>query len=153
MLKFLVPAVAVLGLTAVAAQSRAPATAPVAPMGWHVSHEGAMVKLAYGVANSDQLALMLTCEPGQHAAAVYGEVQPAGATVSRAALGPAEPDPLSGGDAAETRIALSDPVMRAFAERGRLQVRGEAGTFALPASRDERRVISDFFAYCASARA
>ena len=79
MFKFAIPAVAALGLIAVAAHSRANNAdgANVVPMSWHLSHEGSMAKLAYGVANSDQLALMRTCAPGQAQAIVYGEVQPA----------------------------------------------------------------------------
>eukprot|EP01036_Dinobryon_divergens_P054361 gene54361-72643_t len=77
MFKVLIPAVAALGLVAFAAQSRDVApevdaqgvmAAPV--MGWSVHHEGALAKLAYGVAHSDQLALMVTCMPGDTTAAV-----------------------------------------------------------------------------------
>lgn len=155
MLKFIIPAVAALGLTAAAAQSYAPDAEPVmaAPvMGWHLSHEPGMAKLAYGVENSDQLALMLTCEAGRSTATVYGEVQPKAARLSQASMGPAEMDPLSGGDAVETRISLRDPAMQALARRGKLDVQGEAGDFTLEASTDERRLIGEFFAYCATAR-
>jgi len=154
MFKFVIPAVAALGLTAFAAQSYSPDAEPVpaAPvMGWHLSHEPGMAKLAYGVENSDQLALMLMCEPGRSTATVYGEVQPKAARLSPASMGPAEMDPLSGGDAFETHVALRDPAMLALARRGKLEVQGEAGDFMLEASADERRLIGEFFAYCATA--
>ncbi len=155
MFKVLIPAVAALGLVAFAAQSQtgAPKTSaeldtPV--MGWSVHHEGALAKLAYGVANSDQLALMVTCAPGDATAAVYGDVRLEGARLSRASL---QVDPLSGGDAEETRIAVSDPSLTGLADRGRMTVVGDAGRFHLAATVEERRVVSDFLAYCSPGRA
>ena len=155
MFKFAIPAVAALGLIAVAAQSRATDTAPdagAAPtpmaMGWHLSHEGSMAKLAYGVANSDQLALMMTCEPGQSQAVIYGDVQPASPRLYRASMTAAAIDPLSGGMADEARISLRDPTLQKLATRGKLTVEGDAGHFELTANAGERRLVSQFFAYC-----
>ena len=152
MFKFAIPAVAALGLIAVAAQSRATDAAPDAvaptPMGWHLSHEGPMAKLAYGVANSDQLALMMTCEPGQAQAIVYGDVQPASPRLRKASMTYAAIDPLSGELADEARISLRDPVLLKLARRGALEVEGDAGHFELTADADERRLVSAFFAYC-----
>ncbi len=155
MFKFAIPAVAALGLIAVAAQSRATDSAPEAsvapaPMGWHLSHEGAMAKLAYGVANSDQLALMMTCEPGQTQAIVYGDVQPASPRLVKASLKAEAIDPLGGGLADEARISLGDPALRKLAVSGTLTVEGDAGHFELTAKGDERRLVSEFFAYCGS---
>jgi hypothetical protein len=152
MFKVLIPAVAALGLIAVAAQSQGAVSessalnaAPV--MSWSVHHEGALAKLAYGVPNSDQLALMVTCQPGDRTAVVYGDVQPESARLMQAGY-----DPLSGGDAEETRIALRDPALTGLAERGRMAVRGDAGVFQLAATREERRVVGDFLAYCSPGR-
>lgn len=157
MFKFAIPAVAALGLIAVAAQSRATDAAPAAgvaptpaPMGWHLSHEGAMAKLAYGVANSDQLALMMTCEPGQAQATIYGDVQPASPRLIRASAKAESIDPLSGGLADEARIPLRAPVLQKLADSGKLAVEGEAGHFELTAKGDERRLVRQFFAYCGS---
>ena len=157
MFKVLVPAVAALGLIAFAAQSRDVApeaeaagvmAAPV--MSWSVHHEGALAKLAYGVANSDQLALMVTCMPGDATAAVYGDVQVEGARLTQASL---QIDPLSGGEAEETRIPVSDPALAGLARNGRMTVVGDAGRFQLAASDQERRVVRDFLAYCSPGRA
>lgn len=153
MFRFAIPAVAALGLIAVAAQSEAvhadaEAEGGAAPMGWHLSHEGPMAKLAYGVANSDQLALMMTCEPGQAQAIVYGDVQPASPRLHRASMTSAAIDPLSGGLADESRISLRDPTLLRLARRGTLAVEGDASHFELTADRDERRLVSEFFAYC-----
>ncbi len=150
MFKFIIPAIAALGLTAAAAQSYSPdaETLPAPVMGWHLSHEGEMAKLAYGVENSDQLALMVICEPGQAMATFYGEVQPKAARLVQAAV---ETDPLSGGDAFETRIAMRDPAMQSLARNGKIEVEGDAGDFMLEANAGERRLIGQFFAHCAKA--
>ncbi len=93
MRKSLIPILAAVGLAAVAAHAatHAPSTPrgdaePVA--GWHVLREGAMAKLAYGLPDSDQLALMLTCAPGERSAVVYGDVQPRSAGLVLASHGP-----------------------------------------------------------------
>ncbi len=151
MFKFAIPAVAALGLITVAAQSRATNAgieAPAPAMGWHLSHEGAMAKLAYGVANSDQLALMMTCEPGQAQAVIYGDVRPASPRLTKASTGPMAIDPLSGGLGDEARLALGDPTLKGLARNGKLAVEGDAGHFELTADGDERRLIRKFFAYC-----
>ena len=155
MFKVLIPAVAAIGLIAFAAQSRSTTpeaeTAMTIPvMGWSVHHEGGLAKLAYGVANSDQLALMVTCMPGDRTAVVYGDVQVEGARLTQASM---MVDPLSGGDADETRIPVNDPSLTGLAERGQMTVIGDAGRFSIPASAHERRLVSDFLAYCAPDRA
>ena len=156
MFKVLIPAVAALGLVAFAAQSRdvAPGVeaqgvmaAPV--MGWSVHHEGALAKLAYGVAHSDQLALMVTCMPGDRTAAVYGDVRVEGARLTQASV---QIDPLSGGDAEETTIRVNDPALTGLAQDGRMTVVGDAGRFQLAASTEERRLVRDFLAYCSPSR-
>lgn len=156
MFRFAIPAVAALGLIAAAAQSSATnSDAPPAPdgMGWHLSHEGPMAKLAYGLANSDQLALMMTCEPGRPTATVYGDVQPASPRLVHASTGPAEIDPLGGGLPDEARIPTTDPVLRRLARTGTLAVDGDAGRFELTATARERRLIGDFFTWCGGNRA
>lgn len=154
MLKFALPAVAALGLIAFAAQSQATSSdvqTGVAPMGWHLSHEGGLAKLAYGVANSDQLALMMTCERGQTQAVVYGDVQPASPRVIRASMETAI-DPLSGELPGEARISVRDPALQQLIRNGKLAVEADAGRFELSANPAERRLIGDFFAYCGSDR-
>lgn len=154
MFKIAIPAVAALGLIAFAAQSQATnldVQSDVTPMGWHLSHEGSLAKLAYGVENSDQLALMMTCERGQTQAIVYGDVQPASPRIVRASTTSAI-DPLSGDLSGETRISVRDPAMQQLALSGKLAVEADAGLFQLSATPAERRLIGDFFAYCGSDR-
>jgi hypothetical protein len=156
MFRFAIPAVAALGLIAAAAQSSAnnsEAAPAVEGMGWHLSHEGSMAKLAYGMPNSDQLALMMTCEPGRAQAMVYGEVQPASPRLVHASTGPTEIDPLGGGLLDEARISTRDPALRRLQRTGALAVDGEAGRFELTATREERRLIDAFFDWCGADRA
>ena len=149
MFKILIPAVAALGLVAFAAKTQPMADAVARPverssqtgLGWHVSHEGAMAKLAYGVANSDQLAMMVTCAPGDTTAVVYGDVRPA---VSHAvAVSPMD----------ETRIAVKNSPLRSLVEDGRISVQGEGGVHRVSATTSERRAIAEFLGYCARKQA
>ena len=155
MFKVLVPAFALLGFVAVAARPAAPAVevqADPAPMGWHLHHEGSLAKLAYGVANSDQLVLMVSCRPGDRHATLYGDVHPDTPrlmAVSRAA----GPDPLTGGEAYEARVPLTDPVLQGLASRGRMPVEGVAGARVLRADQNEQQMIGQFMSYCAGATA
>ena len=164
MFKILIPAVAALGLVAFAAQTATPSSqvedvtsvpaslAMAQPvMSWSLHHEGAIAKLAYGVENSDQLALMMTCMPGDASAIVYGDVQPQGARLIHTS-GPAALDPLSGGEAEESRISIRDASLRGLAGSGEINMTGDAGMFRVTASRQEQRVIGDFLAYCAGTR-
>ncbi|MFN3815091.1 hypothetical protein [Brevundimonas sp.] len=156
MFKVLIPAAGFLGLVVLAAQpasSAYEAQQDVQPMGWHLHHEGSMAKLAYGVANSDQLALMMTCDPGDRSAVIYGDVQPDSPRLMRASVNYSEPDPLSSGEAYETRIALDDTALTGLVERGSMHVEGAGGAFVLPANESERSTVSRFLAYCASGRA
>lgn len=151
MLKFAIPAVAALGLIAFAAQSQATnadAQTGAAPMAWHLSHEGDLAKLAYGVENSDQLALMMTCEPGEAQAVLYGDVKPAGPRVQKASMRDVAIDPLSGGLADEVRLSVDDPSLKQLAQNGRMAVEGDAGAFELTATPEERKLIDEFFAHC-----
>ena len=155
MFKFAIPAVVALGLIALTARSQASnldVQTEATPMGWHLSHEGTLAKLAYGVENSDQLALMITCEPGQTQAMLYGDVQPASTRQVKASAS-TRIDPLSGGLTDEARISLRDPTLQQLALYGRLAVEAGADAFELSASPAERRQIRAFLAYCGSARA
>ncbi len=155
MFKIAIPAVAALGLIAVAAQSQAANAAiqaGVAPMGWHLSHEGPLARLAYGVEDSDQLALMMTCERGQTRTTVHGDVKLAGSRPARASRAAAI-DPLGGALADETHIPVRDPALQQLVRSGRLAVEAETRPFDLYASPAERRLIGDFLAYCGSGRA
>jgi hypothetical protein len=155
MLKSIAPAVAALGLAALAGQAMtSPTTASgEAAASWHLLHEGSMAKLAYGMADSDQVALMLTCSPGDRTAVVYGDAQPQSPALSLAAAGPQPMDPLSDGEAYEARLPLTDAALTSLARGGRMAVQTEAGAQQLTASRSERRLVQNFLGYCASSHA
>lgn len=154
MLKYLIPTVATLGLAAFAAKSHSEAVIVDAPlpdsveasMGWHLSHEGDMAKLAYGLANSDQIVIMLTCAPGDRAAEAFGVVVPEGAAVSE---GPVPVDPLTGLAMSETSVALNSRALTALRQGAPMPVVGEAGRASLPVGGD-KAVVDGFFAHCAS---
>ena len=154
MLKILVPAVAALGLVTTAAQTQSAALqgATGQAVAWHLSHDGEMAKLAYGVSNSDQLALMVTCSAGSTDVAIYGDVRPI-AVKQRSDSGPSAPDPLSGGDATEAVVPLSDAGLADLSRRGRMTVTSDEQTFQLAATQQERRVVDRFLAYCQSGQA
>jgi hypothetical protein len=150
MFKVLIPSVALLGLVAFAAQPATPGVdvqSDPAPMGWHLSHEGVVMKLAYGVANSDQLAMMMTCAPGDTQATVYGDVQPNSPALYRTA-NTGTTDPMLD-EAFETRIDLTDPAISRLAERGRMRVESASGRHSLRADKDERTKVRAFVAHCA----
>ena len=158
MFKVLIPALGLLGLVTVGA--RAPSAAEAQPMGWHLTYEGPVAKLAYGVANSDQLVLMLACDAGSDAAYVWGAVEPQASSVVLAANGVAtraEPreviDAMTGAPAMETVVSMRDPAMRAFTRTGALTVTGDAGEFNMPADHDEKALIAQFSDHCAAQHA
>lgn len=155
MLKSLLPAAAALSLAVLAGQALT--SAPAAPgegvAGWHLLHEGAMAKLAYGLTDSDDVALMLTCSPGDRTAVVYGDSQPRSPALTPAALGPQPIDPLSDGEAFESHLPLTDTALTGLARNGRMAVQTEAGGRQLRATRAERRLIQSFLGYCASSHA
>ena len=146
---------AVLGLTASAGQALPNASAMPGEggFGWFLQHEGAMAKLAYGVADSDQLALMLTCSPGDRSAVVYGDAQPESPALTPISTGPQPIDPLSDGEAFETRLPLTDTALTGLARSGRIAVQTEAGDDHIRATRAERRLVQSFLGYCASSHA
>ena len=156
MFKILVPAIAALGLVAFAARTQAitaeeqmtaayPAAVAAEPvMGWHLSFEGRMAKLAYGVENSDQLAMMVTCAPGDRAAVIYGDVLPASSRLVQAS---------TGGEGDEVRVPLSDPALRSLARIGVMPVVGTNGPASINATTNERDVVSGFLSYCDGASA
>lgn len=135
------------------------AMTPAPAMGWHLLHEGERAKLAYGVANSDQIALMMSCAPGDGAVEVFGVVHPDTPRLTLAADaetteldGAPEVDPITGAMAVETRAPIADPVLQRFKRGGDLAVVGRGERKALGASGEERRRIADFFAHCDRAR-
>ncbi|HEV2081073.1 MAG TPA: hypothetical protein VGR32_01330 [Brevundimonas sp.] len=154
MLKYLIPVAATLSLVAFAAQSRSEAVIDEAPLdgalAWHLSHEGETAKLAYGVAHSDQIVIMLTCAPGDRQVQAFGVVTPAGAAVEE---GPAPVDPLTGLAMSDVAVGLNSRALTSLRDGGVLPVVGEAGPADLPVTRGDKAVIDGFFTHCGATRA
>lgn len=168
MFKSLIPAVAALGLVAHAAQSytaedgvaampimlvaETPVEeAPAAPaMDWHFHTEGDTAKLAYGVANSDQLVLMLTCESGQDKISALGSVRAEADTASGQT---SYEDPMTGGILHESEIARHDAALADLAATGKMTVVSDQGTVAIGSDATDQEAVKAFFASCGSAPA
>jgi hypothetical protein len=155
MFKVLIPAAATLALIAAAAQSQSGTRAETdlhdpLPMAWYLSQEGDMARLAYGLANSDQLLIMLTCAPGDARVRSYGTVTPAGADLPE---GPAPMDPLLGLAMAGVTMDVNAPALRTLREEGRLPVLAQTGRSTLSAAEPDKAVIAGFFAHCAKTAA
>mgnify|MGYP000244664708 CR=1 FL=1 len=165
MLKILIPAVAALGLVAHAAQSHtAGDSAPVVPvktvaatpvdvapvMDWHFHNDGDTAKLAYGIANSDQLVMMLTCEAGKDTIATLGSVR---AIARTAANETSYEDPMTGSVLHESDINSDDAAMTELAETGSMRVFSARGQVALGSDAADTSAVKAFFAYCGSAAA
>lgn len=154
MLRILVPVVAAFGVLATAAQTQSETldTAYGQPVAWHLSHDGEMAKLAYGVSRSDHLALLVACAAGDKDVTIYGDVRPIGVT-NRTGAVPFAPDPLSGGDASEAIVPMSASGLGDLSRRGRMTVVADDRTYQIAATQQERRVVDRFLAYCRTGQA
>lgn len=168
MFKILIPAVAALGLVAHAAQSytaedgvaaapimlvaEAPVeAAPAKPtMDWHFHTEGDTAKLAYGVANSDQLVLMLMCTPGEDKVSTLGSVR---AEADTATGQTSYQDPMTGGVLHESEIARNDAALADLAATGKMTVVSDQGKVAIGSDSPDQEAVKAFFASCGTAPA
>lgn len=152
MFRFLIPATALLATLALAARTEPHPADASATMAWTLSHEGDLAKLAYGVPNSDHLAVMLTCAPGA-AVSVYGPVRPDSPGLMQASAVAAPIDPLSGELLVDTRLPRDDGALAQLASGPGLPVVNELDERSLiPADAAGRRLARAFLAHCASAR-
>jgi len=136
---------------AAAAPVRAPAATPVmAPvMDWYFHTEGDTAKLAYGVANSDQLVLMLTCKPGDAKVSTLGTVR---AMAETATAYSTMEDPMSGGVLHESEIDRRDAALADLAATGAIQAISAQGQMAVGSDAADKTAVKEFFAYCGTAR-
>ena len=112
-------------------------------------------KLVYGTPQSDDVALMLSCQPRSGQVSVsQGGLRPGdGVTLVSGGrrttfYGQAEPDQLAGGVFVTANTDVRQPVLAAFAAGGRLAVGGER--MPLYATEAERVQIGQFFATCSA---
>ena len=124
-------------------------------MGWSLHEtpeEGA--KLVYGAPNSDNVALMLSCQPASAKVLVSTTaVQPAPAIVLKSgkmesAL-PATTTPSMGeGHFLEAGAKTNDPVLARFARTGDITLMQGKDSIKLTAGSGDRPQITKFFATC-----
>lgn len=146
---------AVLGTTQADAAPEPVTTAPAAPaMGWHLIQEGAQAKLAYGVAQSDHIALMMSCEAGADAVEVFAVVPgtapdmalASGGRMTELAAAPSI-DPLSGALAIATQVAADSAALERFKSTGELALVADDPR-RLDARGAERQAVDAFFRHC-----
>ncbi|MGQ3017290.1 hypothetical protein [Phenylobacterium sp.] len=149
-----------LGLTAaivLVAACAHPAPEAPAPMSWSFNHtqdEG--LKLVYGQPRSDNVLVMLSCQPqsGEVEVAVATSKGDAGAVglVSREArldlTSPAAPTPIEGVGVIIETAGVDNPALDGFARTGELSVRTTGRTVAAGARGPDQALISGFFAQC-----
>lgn len=158
MFRVLIPAALLTAVLAYAARTEgalpAAALEPATgvEMTWALTSEGDMAKLTYGVPNSDHLAIMMTCAPGE-GVQVYGPLMPA-SPMLRQAGGAAPIDPLSGELMQDIRLPAGDRVLDAMTRGRALRVVNDTGeAHALPVDDAEARLAERFLDHCASGRA
>ena len=124
--------------------------------GWFFNTDGE-VKLVYGAPQSDDVALMLSCQPRSGRVLVsQSALRPGdGITLSSAGrqatlYGEAEPDRLNGGVMMMAETSATSPVLTAFRDTGRVGVVENGRSAELYATAAEQMQIREFFGACAA---
>ncbi len=154
MRKIIAIAIGILSFGSVAAFAHTIDQTP-AGVTWNLTVYGDEAKLAYGQPNSDLVGVMMTCQRGDGAITVSGDVasdKPVMVLASgerRLSLsGPAEADPYSGGHYMEARAPLHNAALDNFAETGDLAMVTDGRSTDMHASVKARGDIQRFFAHC-----
>ncbi len=127
-----------------------------ATTGWHLVHEGDRAKLAYGVENSDQILVMLSCAAGDHTVEVFGVAAPEAdeVTLTSASLSSSVDvettfDPISGSMAIETTLPIRASALEGFRETGRFALASDDGSsVSANAVQAEMPRVQAFFEHC-----
>ncbi len=127
-----------------------------AAAGWHLVREGDDAKLAYGIAGTDQVLVMLRCAAGSDQVEVFGQITPETRAVrlSSAALSTTttvvpQADPLTGGTIMHTNLPSNADALKGFRESGRLALTpDQASSVPAHAVRAEMPQIRAFFDHC-----
>ena len=124
--------------------------------GWFFNAEGE-VKLAYGTPQSDDVALMLSCEPRSGQVAIAQSALRPGDGVTLASggrrsifYGQAEPDELNGGVYVTATTTVETPVLAAFRDSGRVDIEEDGRAATLYATPAEHQQIRQFFGACSA---
>lgn len=127
-----------------------------AAAGWHLLHEGDRAKLAYGIANSDQILVMLSCAAGDETVEVFGIAAPEADEVVLTSASLSSPidvrptfDPISGATAIETTLPVGADALEGFRATGRLTLAADTGE-SVPAHAVQAELpqVQAFFDHC-----
>jgi hypothetical protein len=140
----------------------APKLAPQAAGGFGLffQDEGSDVKLAYGVANSDDVGLMLECAKGSGAVQITDVardqgppslllVSSQGNSVLATSL---QPNPEGQAPLLSAETSVGSPALAAFRRGGNLEVRNSGFRYLISATNAERLAVAQFFAACGPAK-
>lgn len=123
---------------------------------WVTVVEDGGARLAFGMPNSDEVALTLGCKPHAGRLTVTGPLEPGSSKLvlvsdgARAEItGPARPDPESGLNMITGAAGPRDAAFAAFARTGRLARADPSGTTALPALGRAQGMVRAFLDHCA----
>jgi hypothetical protein len=148
-----------LGISCLLAACAHPSDRPAAGMAWSLQHaEGEGAKLAFGQPSSDNVVIMMTCQPRSGAVLVSvtkADASPqiefaSAGTVSRLE-GEAFPAMGEGASFVEAETGMSNPALAAFARTGDLAVVENGRRAPLPVRARDRAAVRDFFAACRAA--
>jgi hypothetical protein len=149
----LAASVGVLGCSHQDEQAAVQTTLPVT-YGFHFLDEGENAKLAYGQANSDDVALMLQCAKGSSRVEVSDVIRSAPAPTLTLNAGGAKSDvkvevqPGPGVSIAVGEAPLAAPALKAFRRSGAVQVSYAGLSYAVSAKPQEQRSVERFFSVC-----
>lgn len=137
-----------------------PASEAQDPMGWTFAHTQAEgLKLVYGQPHSDNVLVMLSCQPQS------GEIEVAVATAKDDAgpvglvsqqtrfsmTSPAAPTPIEGVGVVMEMAPVDAPALQGFARTGELSVQTTGRTVAAGARGADQAIVANFFGQCGQA--
>lgn len=127
-------------------------------MAWSLNHaEGEGAKLAYGQPQSDNVLIMMTCQPrsGRVLVSMTAPLDAPSDAIEIASrdhnsrlAADATPGMGEGASYVEAQAAVTDPALTSFAATGDLAVMANGRKSPLPVRGPERRAVNDFFAAC-----
>ena len=147
-----------LGISCLLAACAHQGEAGLPSMAWSLNHsDGEGTKLAYGQPQSDNVMIMMTCQPrsGQVLVSMTAPMDAAPAAIqivsrnkSSRLAGDASASMGEGVAYVEATAPVNDPALASFDRTGDFAVVENGRRAPLPVRNPERQVVSDFFASC-----
>jgi hypothetical protein len=126
-----------------------------AEYGLHYVDEGSAAKLAYGVANSDDVGLLLLCEGGSRVVEI-ASVLPSGqgrvitlTSNGRRSVLPVTGEPAFGGSFAVGQAPAAAPALAGFRASGKIEISYAGSRRVILAKPTEKAAVRRFFDHCA----